>query len=204
MAIGRPRERARLRGIARHAHVLAVGDAPAVHGVLLHGGHDEAPVRRPRHVEMRSFPFQRLRRFAAVREPQRRSVVVAQGQPIALRREGEAPHRGADGGRLHLAAARAGPHVAAAGPGQPSGRMKRQRVDPSTLLGADCLARAIRFRRDDAAVVAARDDAMSVGHGRQDRRIRMGIDALRRVRAEQDDAVHPTPGPASLPETRRL
>ena len=46
MAVMRPRQRARLAGIAGHAHVARVGEPPAVQRVLLHRGDEEAPVGR--------------------------------------------------------------------------------------------------------------------------------------------------------------
>jgi putative flippase GtrA len=47
-----PRQRAHPRRIARHAQVLAVGDAPAVQHRLLHRGDDEAAVRADGDAEM--------------------------------------------------------------------------------------------------------------------------------------------------------
>ena len=45
-ALGAPRQALHLGRIAGHAHVLAVGELPAMQRVLLHGGDDEIAVRR--------------------------------------------------------------------------------------------------------------------------------------------------------------
>ena len=71
-AVMRPGEAARLAGIAGHAHVLGVGDAPAVQRIFLHGGDEKAPVGRDSGVDMGTRPGERLR-LAGVGEPERRA-----------------------------------------------------------------------------------------------------------------------------------
>ncbi len=92
VAVVRPGQRARLAGIAGHAHVAAVGEPPAVQRVLLHRGDEEAPVRRDGDVEMRALPFQQRRLGVGVGEPERDAVVMGEREPIALGQEGEAAH----------------------------------------------------------------------------------------------------------------
>ena len=78
------------RRIARHAHVLAVGEPPAVQRRLLHGGDQESSVGADGDAEMRALPFERLgRRLCAFGKPERHAVVMRDREPKALRREGE-------------------------------------------------------------------------------------------------------------------
>ena len=149
LAVGGPVERAHARGVARHAHVLAVGEPPAVQRRLLHGGDQEAPVGTEGDGEMRALPLQRLGRGLGVRKPQRRAVVVRDREPEALRREGE-PADGR-GRRRALLLALAGAHegVLAGRPGDRAGGPDRDVIDPAALgVGGDerCSRRSRRSR----------------------------------------------------------
>ena len=95
-----PSERTRAP-IARHAHVLAVDEAPAVQRRLLHGGDQELAVRADGRAEMRALPFELSGVALRVRKPERDAVVVGDREPKALRRE----RQSADGrGRLERCA----------------------------------------------------------------------------------------------------
>ena len=60
LAVRGPAERAHPRRIAGHAHVLGVGEPPAVQHRLLHGGDEEFAVRAEGDAEMRALPFELL------------------------------------------------------------------------------------------------------------------------------------------------
>ena len=169
MAVMRPRQRARLRRVSRHAHVALVGlQAPAVQGVLLHRGDDEAPVRRPGDVEMRALPIEDLGRPLHVREPERGAVVMRQGEPVALRREGEPAHgRGRREG-LFAALFVARRDALADRKGEAAARVQGERVDPAFCLG-EGFRRAVRSCRGDTAIIAAGDDARPVARRQQHR-----------------------------------
>src|SRR5664279_10996 len=76
VAVHGPAERAHARRIARHAHVLALGQPPAVQHRLLHGGDQEFAVRAERRAEMRALPFQRFRLSRGIGKPKRGAVVM--------------------------------------------------------------------------------------------------------------------------------
>ena len=154
MAVVRPRQGARLAGVAGHAHVARVGDPPAVQRVLLHRGDEEAPVGRSGDVEMRALPFEQGRLGGGVGEPQRRAIVMGERQPIALGQEGEAAHRGRRGPGFHRAGGVAGARLLARRPGDRAG-LRGQRIDPAPLFVGDRLDAAVGGDPDDAAVVAA-------------------------------------------------
>ena len=82
-----------LAGVTRHAHVLAVGELPAVQRILLHGGDDEIAVRREGDRRMRAGPFELGRLAVGGREMQRHAIVAGYAETHALGREGEAFHR---------------------------------------------------------------------------------------------------------------
>src|SRR5690349_6678054 len=109
-AVRGPRQRTHSRRIARHAHVLAVGEAPAMQHRLLHRGDDEAAVRARRNAEMRALPLEFLRvRAGGVGKPKRAAVVMRDSEPEAFRRKSQT----CDGrGRLVVASlALLGEHV---------------------------------------------------------------------------------------------
>ena len=138
LAAGGPAERAHARRIAGHAHVLGVDDAPAVQRRLLHGGDQELAVRAEGDVVVRALPLQHLGRGLRVRKPQRHAVVVGDGEPQPLGREGKP----ADG-RGHVERARlalAGLHEGrlAGRPGDRAVRTERDVIDPAALgVGRD-------------------------------------------------------------------
>ena len=89
LAARRPGHRAHLGRIAGHAHVLGVGEAPAVQRRLLHGGDEELPSGL--NITSRCEPFQASISGAACAfgKPQRHAAVVRDREPQALRRERE-------------------------------------------------------------------------------------------------------------------
>ena len=110
---------ARLARIAGHAHVLPVGQPPAVQRVLLHGGDHALAVRADGDAGMAALPLQ-LARAVGFRgdEPQAGAVVVRGGDALAFRIEHQAGDAGGMVERLqflpvaveqvHLPADRAG------------------------------------------------------------------------------------------------
>ncbi len=128
VAVRGPGQRAHARRIARHAHVLAVGDAPAVQRRLLHHGDHEAAVRADGDAEMRALPFELLRGGAGgVGKPERAAVVMRDGQAEAFRRKRQPGDRR---GRFECALlAFAGEHMRGLA-GRPGDRAVRRRAPP--------------------------------------------------------------------------
>src|SRR3954464_3762254 len=104
---------------------------------------------------MRALPFERLGLGIEVREPQRRAVVVAHREPVALRREGEAAHGGRRLIGLLPALVVARGHVLAGAPGDAAALVERQRVDPGTAGRGELARRAVAAGHGDAAAGAA-------------------------------------------------
>ena len=168
-----PAHRAGFRGVARHAHMLLLRQAPAVKLVFLHGGDDEAAVRRPHDVEVRSFPFEKIRLRVGVGKPERGAVVVGDGETVAFRRKDEAAHGGGRRPLLHAALAVARLHRFSGRPGDRAVRAAGDSVDPFPLFVAERFDFAARRCRDDAPVIAAGDQAAAVRRADQRARIRM-------------------------------
>ena len=85
----------RLGGIARHAHVLAVGQPPAMQRHFLHGGDDMRAIGGEADGGMAALPLQQARLVLLCRdEPERGAVVVAGGDALAFRVDGDAGNGG--------------------------------------------------------------------------------------------------------------
>ena len=169
LAVGGEAERAHARRIARHAHVLTVGDAPAVQHRLLHGGDQEFAVRAKGDAQMRALPDQRLRLGAGrVGKPERGAVVMRDRKPKTFRRKGEPRDCGSCIERPHLAFRRPHEGGLAGRPGDGAVGPERDVIDPAFLLvGRDNGVLAGLLGRNDLAVVAAGDDALAVGCARE-------------------------------------
>src|SRR5262245_21116899 len=93
-AVGAPAEGTNARRIARHAHVLAIRQSPAVQHRLLHAGDQESAVRADRNAKVRALPFKALgRRTGGVGKPECCTVVVRNRQTKPLRCKAQAGHR---------------------------------------------------------------------------------------------------------------
>ena len=131
-------------------------------------GDEEASVRAERHVEMRALPGECLRRGLRVRKPERHAAVVRDRDAQALRREREPAGARRQVERFHLALGVAHEGLLAGRPCHRAVRPERDAIDPAVLrVGRKRLDRSGRICRDDLAVIAAGDDAIAVGHGRQ-------------------------------------
>src|SRR5580698_2834004 len=158
MAARGPPEGSDACSVAGHAHVLAVGETPAVQHRLLHRGYQKAPVGMHRHAEMRTLPLELLRLgLWRVGEPERRAVVMRDGKPEAFGQEGQSA-----GGRRCLKGAEflgLYEYGFASRPGDRAVGAKRDTIDPSSLgIGGKRAALATDISLNDFAVVAARDD----------------------------------------------
>src|SRR6185437_11927877 len=180
---------ARLGGIAGHAHVARILKPPAVKRVLLHRGDEEPAVGRKGGVEMRAFPFKRLRSAFDLRKPERRAIVMGRREAEALGLEGEAANSRRRAPGLDGAGFVASANLLARAPCA-SLAAQRERVDPAALLVGDHLEAAIGLDRDDAPVIAAGEQNPAVADRGQDRGVWVGDDAPWRLRlADQDGAV---------------
>ena len=176
-AAGRPAERC-ARGVAGHAHVLAVDQPPAVQHRLLHGGDEKLAVGADGGAEMRALPFEPLRLgLRRVWEPQCRAIVMGQREPKSFRQEGEAADRR---GRFEFAQLLAMDVGRFAGrPCDRAVRPQRDMIDPATLgVCRQRAAFAFGIGGDYFAVIATADDAVAVSRRREDRAAMHG-DALR-------------------------
>ena len=163
-----PCERAHTGGVAGHPHVLGIDDAPAVQRRLLHGCHQELPVRAEGRMVVRALPLQHLRRSLGVRKPERHAVVVGDGQTHAFRREGQAANGGLHLDRARLALAGLHESLFAGRPGHRTVGARGDVIDPAALrVGRNRPAFALRIGREHLAVIAAGNDRDAVGRGRQ-------------------------------------
>ena len=97
LAVAGERQRLGLRRVAAHAHVLVVGQSPAMQRVLLHGRHHRIAVGMDGDPDMAALPFQLARAVDFGRhKPQRGAVVVRRRNALAPGVEGKA----GDGGRM--------------------------------------------------------------------------------------------------------
>src|ERR1019366_8530504 len=163
-------KRAPPRRIARHAHVLCVGDAPAMQRGLLHGGDDEFAVGTDGDAEMRALPFEILRgRTGRIGKPERGAVVVRDGETKAFRRESKPRHRRWRFERAQRALFSANEGGLARRPGDGAIGPERHLIDPAPLVvGGDNLVLAVGIGGDQLAVVAAGNDAGAVGYAGED------------------------------------
>ena len=129
-ALGAPGQALHLGGIAGHAHVLAVGELPAMQRVFLHGGDDEIAVRRKGDRGMGARPFELDRLAVGGREMQRHAIVAGDAEAHALRREGEPFDRARMLEFLHLAVGEADMGVAARSEGDRALRSSRDAGHP--------------------------------------------------------------------------
>ena len=189
-----------LRRIARHAHVLGVGEPPAVQRRLLHRGDEEAAVRAEHHVEMRALPGEHLGRGSArsgTRASRRRNA-----RPRARRPFGEnASPPALDGRSSDLLLALGGAHegLLAGRPGDRAVRAERDAIDPAMLgVGGKRFAFALRVGRHDLAVVAAGEDARAVA------RPTAGCRRRARRRAAPSPRARRTAAPPRRARTRRV
>src|SRR5262249_13527804 len=80
-----PAQRAHPRRIARHAHVFAVGQPPAVEHRLLHAGDEKFSIGADRDPEVRALPLKPLRLCIRIGKPKCRAVIMSDGETEALR-----------------------------------------------------------------------------------------------------------------------
>ena len=158
-------ERAHARRITRHAHVLAIRQPPAMKHRLLHAGDQKFSIRADRDAEMRALPFKPLRLGAGgIGKPECRAIVMRDRETKALRRKARAGH-----GRRRLEVATfafLGEHMRglARRPRDRAIRAKRDLVDPAFfVVGSEHAMLAVRACFDELAVIAAGDDARSIG-----------------------------------------
>ena len=177
MSVVRPREGACLGRIAAHAHVLLVGNPPAMQRVFLHRGDEEAPVRRKAHVEMRAFPVEDIRRCRGVREPQRRAIIMRDREAIAFRRKARPRTEEGAVKLLTLTLRIAGANLLAGRPGERAIIAPGERVDPFASFMDDFFCRAIGGDRHDAAVIAAGEQSSAGPRRDEDRAVLMQRDA---------------------------
>src|SRR5580704_5996637 len=167
MAAGRPAKRGHARRVTRHAHVLAVGEPPAVKHRLLHGGYQKTAVGTDGGAEMRPLPFKFFRRgLRCIREPKRGAVVMGDGKAEAFWQEGQS----ADGRRSFELAQLLGLHESglAGRPGNGSVWSKCEMIDPAMFcIGGERAHLALYVRRNDFAVIAASDDTLAIAGRRE-------------------------------------
>ena len=156
---------AHLGRIAAHAHVLGVGEPPAVQGVLLHRRHQEAAVRAEEPRRCASPPSAAspaaARRSGRTRAPRRRRWPTARRRPRASQRHvghgalvGERPGEGRRRRRRCTRASRPAPKATRLTPGAAPRRSRSSGPWPRP-------AARVASRRDQtsAPVVAAGDHA---------------------------------------------
>ena len=97
LAVAGERQRLSLGGIAAHAHVLVVGEPPAMQRVLLHRGHHRIAVGMDGDRSVAALPFQPARAVhLGCHKPKRGAVVVRCRDTLAAAVEGKA----GDGGGM--------------------------------------------------------------------------------------------------------
>ena len=152
-------ERAHARTVTRHAHVLAIGEPPAVQCRLLHGGDHEAPVGAHHGGEMGALPRQSFRFALRIGEPQRDAVVMGNRKAQALRPEGQTADRRRQRERALGASAGAHECVSPRRPRQGARGTDCHVIDPTTVgVCANRGAVSLRVSCHHLAVVTTGDD----------------------------------------------
>ena len=168
--IGRPAERLHLGGIALHAHVGRLGDAPDMDVVFLRAGGDELAVGAPFQRDVAARPGKAARRQGHVADaPHRDAAIVGGRDAAAVLAEVE----GGDGALVRPELARAPRlvdhqrHLADRRRDHAVVAVRGELVDPLALLVGDLGRAAVRCDAQQAAVVAAAQKAVARGIGDQ-------------------------------------
>ncbi len=136
------------------------------------------PSGRKRRVEMRALPIEQFGRRIGIGKPERRAIIMSDGETVAFRREGEAAHGGRRGKSLQPAVRIAGEDLLGAGPSERAILARGERIDPFAIFAEDFLVRPVGGERDDAPVIAAGQKPFAGRCGDEDRTVGMQRDAV--------------------------
>ena len=149
----------RLGRVARHAHVLAIGEPPAMQRHFLHRGHHMGAIGAEGDGGVAALPFQQAGLvFLRTHEPHRGAIVMARRHPLAFGVDRDAGHGGRMRQRLQRLARAIQQMQRAADRGRAHAiRVGRHMLDPAAAIFRQ--HRACGGGMGQLAVIAAGEEA---------------------------------------------